>query len=118
MNAISPQHYQKHPSGLECISVARDQTFCIGSALKYLWRAGHKGDRLEDLQKSRQYLVWAIENCDRIDSTHAVDRFLGWWMFGGDYDARDEDRIISRILREDLHEALADLADLIEDGDD
>lgn len=112
-NAISPQHYQQHPSGVECIAVTRDQITTIGSCIKYLWRAGLKGSRVEDLQKAMRYLAWAVEGGARINSTPAVDAFLGWRMFGEDDDGRDEDRVIDWVLREELHEALADLEDLI-----
>ena len=30
--------------------------FCVGNAVKYLWRAGLKGDALEDLRKARWYV--------------------------------------------------------------
>ena len=29
--------------------------FCLGNVVKYIARAGHKGDRLEDLKKARWY---------------------------------------------------------------
>jgi hypothetical protein len=51
-----PAHYNGHPSGVECIDVAEHFNFCRGNALKYLWRAGQKGDELEDLKKARWYL--------------------------------------------------------------
>lgn len=51
-----PPHYTSHPSGVECIQVAEHYPFCIGSAIKYLWRAGLKGDAIEDLKKA----VWYI----------------------------------------------------------
>ena len=51
-----PAHYNAHPSGVECIDVAEHMNFCRGNALKYLWRAGQKGDELEDLKKARWYL--------------------------------------------------------------
>lgn len=50
-----PPHYQ-HPSGIECIEVARHMTFNLGNALKYIWRAGRKGDAVQDLEKARWYL--------------------------------------------------------------
>lgn len=42
----------------ECIGVIEQLhcSFSYGSALKYLWRAGNKGNAAEDLQKSRWYL--------------------------------------------------------------
>ena len=44
-NAVDhPKHYTSHPSGIECIDVAEHYGFSIGNAIKYLWRAGLKGD--------------------------------------------------------------------------
>lgn len=51
-----PPHYNQHPSGVECIQIAEHYGFCIGNAIKYLWRAGLKGDAVEDLEKARWYL--------------------------------------------------------------
>ena len=55
-DAINPTHYQSHPTGLQCIEITEHMNFCRGNAMKYLWRAGLKGDALEDLQKARWYL--------------------------------------------------------------
>ena len=52
----SPPHYTGHPSGIECIQVTEHMNFCLGNALKYIWRSGSKGDALEDLRKARWYL--------------------------------------------------------------
>ena len=30
--------------------------FCVGNAIKYLWRAGLKGEQIEDLRKARWYI--------------------------------------------------------------
>lgn len=56
-NPVSPPHYQQHPSGIECIQITEHMNFCLGNAVKYLWRAGLKGDAVEDLKKA----VWYIE---------------------------------------------------------
>lgn len=53
---INPQHYKSHPSGVECITVTEHFNFCLGNAIKYIWRAGLKGDALEDLEKAKWYL--------------------------------------------------------------
>ncbi|HEY4536414.1 MAG TPA: DUF3310 domain-containing protein [Enteractinococcus sp.] len=45
-----PAHYTSHPSGVECIQIARHHSFAIGSAIKYLWRAGKKADHGEDIR--------------------------------------------------------------------
>ena len=51
-----PRHYTSHPSGVECIVVTEHMNFCLGNALKYIWRAGEKGDAIEDLMKARWYV--------------------------------------------------------------
>ena len=51
-----PAHYTSHPSGVECIAVTEHMNFCIGNAMKYLWRAGLKDDAVEDLEKARWYV--------------------------------------------------------------
>ncbi len=51
-----PRHYTDHPSGIECIQVTEHMNFCIGNAVKYCWRAGLKGDAVEDLKKARWYI--------------------------------------------------------------
>ena len=43
-NVNHPEHYTSHPSGIECIEIARHYPFSIGNAIKYLWRAGLKKD--------------------------------------------------------------------------
>lgn len=50
-----PPHYMSHPSGVECIQITEHMNFCLGNALKYLWRAGQK-----DGQTSHQDLLKAI----------------------------------------------------------
>ena len=51
-----PSHYTSHPSGVECIEVTEHMNFCVGNAMKYLWRAGLKNDAIEDLEKARWYV--------------------------------------------------------------
>lgn len=56
-----PKHYNAHPSGVECITIAEQFNFNIGNAVKYLWRAGLKGDAVEDLRKAKWYIEREIE---------------------------------------------------------
>lgn len=51
-----PQHYTSHPSGTECIAITEHMNFCKGNAVKYIWRAGEKGDEAQDLEKAVWYL--------------------------------------------------------------
>ena len=55
-NVNHPKHYTEHPSGIECIEITEHFNFCLGNAIKYIWRAGLKSDRLEDLRKARFYV--------------------------------------------------------------
>lgn len=52
-----PPHYTAHPSGVECIQITEHMGFCLGNAVKYIWRADLKGDAIEDLRKAR----WCID---------------------------------------------------------
>lgn len=64
-----PAHYTSHPSGVECIEITKHHDFCIGNAIKYLWRAGLKHEEgkndqdkeIEDLQKALFYIKSKIE---------------------------------------------------------
>lgn len=51
-----PSHYTSHPSGVETIQVTRHMNFNLGNAMKYIWRAGLKGDQVQDLEKAIFYL--------------------------------------------------------------
>jgi hypothetical protein len=55
-DAINPPHYQDHPSGIQCIQITEHMNFCLGNAIKYIWRAGLKNNAIEDLEKARWYL--------------------------------------------------------------
>ena len=64
-----PNHYTSHPSGIECIEIAKYYDFCIGSAIKYLWRAGLKTEEgksaktkeIEDLKKAITFIQFKID---------------------------------------------------------
>jgi hypothetical protein len=59
-----PQHYNGHPSGVECITVVEHMSFNCGNAVKYVWRADHKGKRIEDLKKARWYIDREIQRLE------------------------------------------------------
>lgn len=56
-----PPHYTAHPSGVECIQITESMNFCLGNAVKYIWRADLKHDAIEDLKKAKWYLDREIE---------------------------------------------------------
>lgn len=51
-----PPHYTAHPSGVECITITAHMGFCLGNAVKYIWRADLKNDAIEDLKKAAWYI--------------------------------------------------------------
>jgi len=63
---INPSHYRSHPSGVECVVVTEHMTFCLGNAVKYIWRAGLKTvDPIEDLKKARWYIDREIARLEK-----------------------------------------------------
>lgn len=63
-----PRHYNRHPSGVECIDVVQHFNFNRGNAIKYIWRADEKGNTLEDLKKAAWYLAQEIKRLEQEDS--------------------------------------------------
>ena len=54
--------YKSHPSGVECIQITEHMNFCLGNAIKYIWRAGLKSNsEIEDLRKARWYIDREIQ---------------------------------------------------------
>ena len=59
-----PPHYIS--DGFEAIDIieAFKLDFCLGNTIKYILRAGQKGNKLEDLRKAKWYLERAIGKLD------------------------------------------------------
>ena len=57
----NPKHYTNHPSGIECIQITEHMGFCLGNAIKYLWRADLKNNAVEDMKKAIWYINREIE---------------------------------------------------------
>lgn len=66
----SPSHYISHPSkcgcgkAIECIQITEHMNFCLGNAIKYIWRSGLKNNAIEDLRKARWYIDREIARID------------------------------------------------------
>ena len=68
-----PSHYTSHPSGVECIAITEHYDFCVGNAIKYLWRCGLKVEEgmapkdkeIEDLKKAVYYITRKINNLEK-----------------------------------------------------
>lgn len=56
-----PEHYTDHPSGVECIQITEHMGFCLGNAIKYIWRADLKGNAIQDLEKAIWYIQRELE---------------------------------------------------------
>lgn len=56
-----PPHYNKHPSGIECIEIVEHFNFNLGNAIKYIWRAGLKDDVKTNLKKAQWYIERELE---------------------------------------------------------
>jgi hypothetical protein len=61
--SVSPDHYDFN--GVQVIDITRHLSFTLGNVVKYVTRAGRKGDALTDLLKARKYLDWAIEDAEQ-----------------------------------------------------
>ena len=62
-NVNHPKHYTQHPSGVECIQVTEHMNFCLGNAMKYIWRASLKNGT-EDLRKASWYINREIQRIE------------------------------------------------------
>ena len=79
-NVNHPAHYNSHPSGIECIEIARHHNFNIGNSIKYLWRAGLKSEegmedtdkQIEDLNKAIWYIQDEIKRITEFDNKTKV----------------------------------------------
>ena len=60
-----PRHYNQHPTGIEAIDVVEHMSFNLGNAIKYVWRAGLKGNPIEDLRKAAWYTNREIERLSK-----------------------------------------------------
>lgn len=67
-----PPHYTSHPSGVECIQVTEHMSFCLGNAIKYIWRADLKNDATEDLKKAAWYINREIDRRARNTETESL----------------------------------------------
>jgi hypothetical protein len=64
-NVNHPPHYKA--GGIETIDFieAKSLNYNLGNVVKYITRADHKGNKLEDLQKAQWYLAREIKNLSK-----------------------------------------------------
>lgn len=66
MNNIKhPEHYCYGKYEPKDVIRGWQLNFNLGNVIKYIVRAGRKGDALEDLQKAKQYIEYEIEALER-----------------------------------------------------
>jgi len=63
-NVNKPKHYNTHSSGVECIQIIEHLGYCIGNAMKYIWRHENKNG-IEDLKKAIWYLEREISKLEK-----------------------------------------------------
>ena len=64
-----PAYYNR--GGIECLDAIKAaveplngfEGFCVGNAIKYLWRFPDKG-KAQDLKKAQRYIGWLIEDSE------------------------------------------------------
>lgn len=71
-----PTHYTAHPSGIECIQITEHMGFCLGNAVKYIWRADEKGNDIEDLKKARWYLNREIARREKKEPSSTQEKTM------------------------------------------
>ena len=90
VSATNPAHYRQG-SGVECIDVVRHLPFSQGNAMKYVWRAGHKDDIKQDLDKALWYVYDCIAQNAGValheDPKNLLDKHLTYLL-----DQEDDDR--------------------------
>lgn len=77
-NVNHPEHYNKHPTGIECIDIIEVFPSNIASAIKYLWRCGLKAGAPaeEELNKAIWYIKREIQLRQRYEIKPASHRRL------------------------------------------
>jgi len=72
VDAINPNHYKNGASRcecgktIECIHITESMNFCLGNAIKYIWRADYKNNAIEDLKKARWYIDREISKREKL----------------------------------------------------
>lgn len=61
-NINHPQHYKTFP--IECIEITEHLDFCLGNAVKYIYRAGTKGGGIDKTIEDFKKALWYLERAD------------------------------------------------------
>lgn len=77
-----PEHYNTHPSGVECIEITRHMGYNLGNAFKYLYRYGEKDNPVVDLGKSLQYIEFEEQRRAQYPFAHLFENRNEWIWLG------------------------------------
>ena len=85
-NVNNPAHYQGIVAMIQPVAITRELPGPLSNAVKYIWRAGRKGDKakgIEDLEKALWYLDDWVENGYPVDmrTARAVWRLVPYTAF-------------------------------------
>ena len=80
-NAINPEHYNRLNPQPKDVIRAWGLNFNLGSAVKYISRAGHKDDIVQDLKKAQEFIQFEIDaiegaRAERKDKPKIVDKTI------------------------------------------
>jgi hypothetical protein len=70
-----PSHYNQI-QGVECIDVVEQMPFNLGNSIKYIWRCGDKGNKVQDLQKAIWYLEREIDRTRRLEKSLPIEETI------------------------------------------
>ena len=95
----NPKHYNAHPSGIECIELTRHMSFNRGNALKYIWRAGLKENKTQDVEKAKWYLLDEFNNMKNAKYKKRVVKQLDILLFSlSQFETSERMSIIHHII--------------------
>ena len=102
-----PAHYKGYQVEVECIDIVRHLPFDLGNAVKYIWRAGKKGNNKmdEDLHKARWYLRDWQDNFNERPAPDLTTANSVFKLIPTGSMQPDVRKIIGRILAYDIVEA-------------
>lgn len=114
-----PAHYTTHPSNVECVEITEHLPYCLGAAIKYIFRGGNKdiAPILQDLEKARWYIQRQMNWEEREEITPTPNPYV--WKLATKYADHEQEEwrgvIIENLVRGDYLLALAVLNDVIAD---
>jgi len=102
----NPNWYTWIP-GIECKHVVMHFPWATGSAIKYLWRNGKKGDPIKDLNKAKECIDIQIEKIRSETLTDndkyiSIDKVAALLKNGEDIDTRCHENRMDFFKRGDL----------------